>query len=94
MSVVGETKRLQPLMDKIYNPQCSVITSGYNDSLPHRKEAIEERSKHNGWDVHRCQNYSVYMIDGDHYCTIHAGKTALRKLMWEEARIERETVTV
>ena len=84
MNGVGETKRLQPKMDKIYNPQCCIKTDGYENSYQHHKDAIDERSKERGWDVHQCQNYSVYMIDGDHYCTIHAGKVALRKLMWEE----------
>jgi hypothetical protein len=73
-------KRIKPLIpERVVTPQCSVPfdPARFQEHYLKRRQA---RGKSSGYVVERCTRPSSYVIDGKHYCTMHAGQVALRLL--------------
>lgn len=74
-------KVLKPRLPKTpLTPQCSVvIEETHNPPIP--RDIRRKRVASYGMDVGCCARRSSHVIDGKHYCRLHAGQEALRR--WE-----------
>lgn len=76
-------KRIKPLIpEPVVTPQCCVKFDEGNFAK-HYLERRRDQCLTRGWDSARCCKPSSYEINGNFYCTQHAGKLAL-KMMTEE----------
>lgn len=78
MKRLARVKPIRPA--PVVTPQCCVSFDG----KMFQKHYLERRSKRcaaMGWNPAKCTKPSSYKIDGNHYCTQHAGQLAIKILL-------------
>lgn len=68
-------KVLKP--EPTHTPQCCVPVDPPSHAQMWRRDRYVKLRP--DFDPNRCQRESVVLIDGDHYCRLHAGGVALEK---------------
>lgn len=81
-------RRIKPAVERVVTPQCCVEIYR-NPAVPnvywkHRKRMDEPK----GFDSNLCARSSAWVIDGKHYCGLHAGQVALSILIQRDEASE------
>jgi len=76
-------KQLRKIPVAYSTPQCCVMVNDSSYSQYALARRHERLAQHN-FEPGRCTRPSSYEIDGKSYCTAHAGKVALKKLIETE----------